>query len=192
MAHLLARTLRASLPRSFPRARSVASTPVLLDKLFTSTHEWVNVTGNTAVIGVTDYAQKLLGEVTYIDFPEVGADLVQNESFGAIESVKAASDLNAPVSGKVVEINQAVKDDFGLVNKNPESDAWLVKIQVKNAGELKSLKVCRASVRFWPTSCHARFGVRHRMRLHTRPSASRRPTSRPVLNAPLSSVSASD
>lgn len=123
--------LGARLPSMTLSVRSFSSVSSLRsEKRFTETHEWVSVSDKVATIGITDYAQKSLGDVTYVDLPEIGAELKAKEEFGAIESVKAASDLLAPVSGKVVEVNGAVLKDQGLVNKKAETDAWLIKIQV--------------------------------------------------------------
>jgi glycine cleavage system H protein len=89
--------------------------------------------------GITDYAQDLLGDIVFIDLPEVGAEFQKGESFGSVESVKAASDVYAPVSGTVVEINQALADEPGIVNKSPEANGWFIKIEMSKSAELKEL-----------------------------------------------------
>lgn len=109
------------------------------DLKYTKEHEWVRVTGNVATVGVTDFAQSSLGDVVFCELPAVGAALVQNKNFGVVESVKAVSDLYAPVSGKVVETNPAVVDNPSLVNTDPYGAAWMVKVELQNPGELGAL-----------------------------------------------------
>ncbi|GBD21909.1 Glycine cleavage system H protein [bacterium HR28] len=106
---------------------------------YTRTHEWVRVEGDIAVVGVTDFAQAELGDITYLELPEPGTTVKQGDSMGVIESVKAASDIYAPVSGEVVEANKAVVDTPELVNKSPYDDAWLVKIRMSTPDELNQL-----------------------------------------------------
>jgi|UniRef100_A0A7C1K1H5 glycine cleavage system H protein len=106
---------------------------------YTRTHEWVRVEGDIAVVGVTDFAQAELGDITYLELPEPGTTVKQGDSMGVIESVKAASDIYAPVSGEVVEANKAVVDTPELANKSPYDDAWLVKIRMSTPDELNQL-----------------------------------------------------
>jgi len=106
---------------------------------YTRTHEWVRVEGDVAVVGVTDFAQSELGDITYLELPEPGTVVKQGESMGVIESVKAASDIYAPVSGEVVEANRSVVDSPELVNKSPYDEAWLVKIRLSAPEELERL-----------------------------------------------------
>jgi glycine cleavage system H protein len=106
---------------------------------YTRTHEWVRVEGDVAVVGVTDFAQSELGDITYLELPEPGTVVKQGESMGVIESVKAASDIYAPVSGEVVEVNRSVVDSPELVNKSPYDDAWLAKIRLYAAEEMERL-----------------------------------------------------
>ncbi len=106
---------------------------------YTRTHEWVRVEGDIAVVGVTDFAQSELGDITYLELPEPGTKVTQGESMGVIESVKAASDIYAPTSGEVVEANKAVIETPELVNKSPYDDAWLVKIRMSSPDELTQL-----------------------------------------------------
>jgi glycine cleavage system H protein len=106
---------------------------------YTRTHEWVRVEGDVAVVGVTDFAQSELGDITYLELPEPGTVVKQGESMGVIESVKAASDIYAPVSGEVVEANRSVVDSPELVNKSPYDEAWLAKIRLSAAEELERL-----------------------------------------------------
>ena len=99
------------------------------DRKYSKDHEWVRVSGDTAEIGITDYAQQQLGDVVYLDLPEVGRKLSAGEAFGSIESVKAVSELFSPLSGEVVEVNAAVKDDPASVNRQPH-DTWMVKVRL--------------------------------------------------------------
>lgn len=105
---------------------------------YSPTHEYVTVDGNIGYIGISDYAQKSLGNVVYVDMPEVDDELEAGEDFGAIESVKAASDLIAPVSGTVVEVNEALSDNPRLVNEDAMKN-WIVKVELSNPDELESL-----------------------------------------------------
>jgi glycine cleavage system H protein len=105
---------------------------------YTKDHEWIEVSGERGKVGITDYAQQQLGDVVYIDLPEVGASLKQGQSFGTIESVKAVSELYSPVSGEVVEVNTALKDKPETVNKDPHG-SWMVVVKLTNASEAASL-----------------------------------------------------
>jgi glycine cleavage system H protein len=110
------------------------------DLSYLPSHEWVRNEGDgTVTIGVTDFAQEQLGDVVFVELPEVGTQLSTEEEFGVIESVKAASDLYAPVSGEVVEINEQLEDDPELVNSDPYGDAWLLKIRLSDTDELNHL-----------------------------------------------------
>jgi glycine cleavage system H protein len=106
---------------------------------FTKTHEWVKVDGDVATIGITDFAQSELGDITYLELPGVGASLTASEPFGVVESVKAASDVYAPVSGEVVEENAAAIDAPEVVNSSPYGDAWLLKVRIDDASQLDNL-----------------------------------------------------
>lgn len=112
---------------------------ILKDLLYTEEHEWVSVEEDVATIGITDYAQGELGDVVFVELPAVGAEVKQMESFGTIEAVKAVSDLFAPVSGQVVEVNAALADQPELVNKDPYVDGWMIKIKMSDLSELESL-----------------------------------------------------
>lgn len=109
------------------------------DLLYTQEHEWVRVEDGEAVVGITDYAQSELGDVVYVELPEVGTKTKQMEPFGTIEAVKAVSDLYAPVSGKVIEVNEALADQPDLVNKDPYGEGWMIRIQMEDPSELDSL-----------------------------------------------------
>ena len=108
------------------------------DLKYTKDHEWVRLDGGTGTVGITDFAQKQLGDVVYVDLPAVGTAVTQGQSFGTIESVKAVSELFAPLTGTVVEVNAALKDRPETVNQAPH-DAWMVKIQSSNASEADGL-----------------------------------------------------
>ena len=106
---------------------------------YNSEHIWVKVNGDNALIGVTDYAQDQLGDIIYVDLPEAGYELEQNESFGTIESAKSVSELYAPVSGQVVSVNDSLKDEPELVNEEPYDSGWLLKVKLTNEDELNDL-----------------------------------------------------
>jgi glycine cleavage system H protein len=108
------------------------------DLKYTKEHEWIRVDGDTGTVGITNFAQQQLGDVVYVDLPEVGTQLTAGQSFGTIESVKAVSELYAPVSGEVVEVNTALKDHPEQVNSKPH-DSWMVKVRLANAGDVDSL-----------------------------------------------------
>lgn len=105
---------------------------------YSETHEWVKVEGGIAIIGVTDYAQKEMGDITYVDMPDVEEIVEKEEEFGALESVKASSDLFSPVSGTVVERNDALEDAPELVNEDPYGN-WIIKVQMSDPAELDAL-----------------------------------------------------
>jgi glycine cleavage system H protein len=102
-------------------------------------HEWVRVEGNIAVIGITDFAQSELGDVVYVELPEAGTEVEANNTFGVVESVKAVSDLFAPVSGVVVEANTTLEDEPELVNSEPYEDGWMIRVEMKDESELNDL-----------------------------------------------------
>jgi glycine cleavage system H protein len=102
-------------------------------------HEYVKVDGKIGTIGITDFAQAALGDIVFVDLPEVGDEFEKGDSFGSVESVKAASDVYAPVSGKVTEINEKLSDDPALVNSQAEGDAWFIKLEIKDESELGEL-----------------------------------------------------
>lgn len=106
---------------------------------FTEDHEWIRVDGGTATVGITDYAQQQLGDVVFVETPDVGASVSKGAETGVIESVKAASEIYAPASGKVTEANGALADDPTLINSDPESGGWLYKMTLSDAGELDAL-----------------------------------------------------
>ena len=106
--------------------------------LYSDSHEWVKVDGDVAIIGVTDYAQAEMGDITYVDLPEVDEEVSQGEDFGARASVKASSELYSPVSGTVVAVNEALEDAPELVNEDAFAN-WIIKVQMSDKAELESL-----------------------------------------------------
>lgn len=106
--------------------------------LYSDSHEWVKVDGDVAIIGVTDYAQAEMGDITYVDLPEVDDEVSQGEDFGALESVKASSELYSPVSGTVIAVNEALEDAPELVNEDAFAN-WIIKVQMSDKAELESL-----------------------------------------------------
>lgn len=111
---------------------------ILEELRYADSHEWVKLDGEIATVGITDYAQHALGNIVYVDMPEVGDEVSQGEDFGAVESVKAASDLISPVSGEVVEINEALEDEPELVNQDAFAN-WIMKVKVSDPSELDNL-----------------------------------------------------
>jgi glycine cleavage system H protein len=106
---------------------------------YTKEHEWLRVENDTAIVGVTDYAQSELGDIVYIEFPEVGKAFSHNDSIGTIEAVKTVADLYAPVSGEVLEVNTELVDNPELVNQDPYEKGWMLKIKISNPSEVDSL-----------------------------------------------------
>lgn len=111
---------------------------VLESLRYNETHEWVKVEGDIAIVGVTDFAQSEMGDITYVDMPDVDDEVVKDEEFGALESVKASSDLISPVSGVVVENNEALEDAPELVNQDPYEN-WIIKVKMSDPEELNDL-----------------------------------------------------
>jgi glycine cleavage system H protein len=106
---------------------------------FTKEHEWVRVEGDTATVGISNHAQEQLGDIVFAEVPEVGRRVIKGQEAAVVESVKAASDVYAPVSGEVIEGNQAVVDDPALINSDPEGEGWFFKLKLDNPGELDGL-----------------------------------------------------
>lgn len=111
---------------------------ILDDLRYADSHEWVKMDGDIATVGITDYAQHALGDIVYVDMPEEGDEVVKGEEFGAVESVKAASDLISPISGEVVEINEDLDDEPALLNKDPYTN-WIMKVKISDASEIDDL-----------------------------------------------------
>ena len=109
------------------------------DRLYTSEHEWVKIDGRTATIGITDYAQNELGDLVYVQLPEPGAKAEQSKPIAVVESVKTASDVYAPVSGTIAEVNGLLVDEPQKINADPYGEGWLIKIEIANPDDSKSL-----------------------------------------------------
>ena len=109
------------------------------DLKYTKEHEWLKVDGETAIIGITEHAQSELGDIIFIEFPNIDQEIDKNEPFGTIEAVKTVADLFAPVSGKVIEINETLEDNPEFVNSDPYVNGWIVKVSISDTSELEEL-----------------------------------------------------
>lgn len=116
---------------------------ILDELLYSESHEWVKVDGNIAIIGVSDFAQEEMGDITYVDVPSEGDTVTKEEDFGALESVKASSELYSPVSGEVVAVNEELEDKPELINEDPYG-AWIIKVKMSDSSELDSLLTAAA------------------------------------------------
>ena len=106
---------------------------------YTNSHEWIRVEGDHVIIGITEHAQQLLGDMVFVELPEAGDEVNSNDELGVVESVKAASDYYAPISGTVVESNESLEESPALINTDPYGDGWLVKLSLKDESELNEL-----------------------------------------------------
>lgn len=106
---------------------------------YTKDHEWARVEGNTVTVGITDHAQSALGDVVFVELPQVGRSLKKGEGFGVVESIKAVSDLYSPLEGKVVAVNSSLPDDPAAINRDPYGSAWMIKIELSHTGALSEL-----------------------------------------------------
>ncbi len=106
---------------------------------YQESHEWARLDGDVATVGISDYAQDELGDVVFVELPEVGTSMKKGDAFGVVESVKAASDIYMPATGEIVEVNEVLKDTPEKVNEDPFGDGWIVKIKVSNASELDQM-----------------------------------------------------
>lgn len=109
------------------------------DFYYTKDHEWIKVKGDEATVGITDFAQKQLGDVVYVELPKIGTQLTFHQSIGVIESVKAVSDVYSPVSGEVIEVNSKLNDSPELVNNDPHGQGWIIRLKIKDKKELEKL-----------------------------------------------------
>ena len=112
--------------------------------LYTDTHEWVKDEGNRVMVGLTDYAQRQLKDIVYVELPEIGSVFKKGDSMGVVESVKTAADLFSPVSGKVTETNMTLKDSPQFINEDPYGKGWIVKMDLRDKGELRRLLISEA------------------------------------------------
>ena len=111
----------------------------MAEKKYTKEHEWVEIDGDTAKVGITNHAQESLGDIVFIDLPTVGKEVKSNEELCVIESVKAASDIYAPIDGEVIEINNNLNDDASIVNQDPEKDGWIFKMKIADPSQYNNL-----------------------------------------------------
>ncbi len=109
------------------------------DLRYSREHEWARVEGDRVTVGITEYAQRELGEIVYAELPEVGSEVEQMETFGAVESVKAVSDLYSPVTGEVVQVNESLDDNPGLINNDPYGDGWMIVVELSDPDEMDDL-----------------------------------------------------
>jgi len=114
------------------------------DLLYTSDHEWVNVVGNVATIGITDFAQRELGDIVFVEFPELNSTVEKGQSAGSIEAVKTVADLYMPISGTVIAVNENLDDNPEAVNDTPYGDGWMVKVEIANQDEISDLLTATA------------------------------------------------
>ncbi|KAJ1983611.1 hypothetical protein H4R33_004691 [Dimargaris cristalligena] len=149
------------MTRCSPRTPLVRPAPLALCRYyssgahftkFTKTHEWVHYNEGTVTVGITDFAQKHLGDVVFVELPETEVTVEANEAVGSVESVKAASDIYAPASGMMVEANEELENNPGLINKSPTTEAWIFKLKVDSAEELKDLMDAKEYESFCSTS----------------------------------------
>ena len=106
---------------------------------YSKEHEWIKLDGDTAVIGITQHATEMLGDIVFVELPEIGSSVVKDGNAGVVESTKAASDIYTPVSGEIIENNQAIVDDPAKVNNDPENEAWFFKLKITDKSEMDSL-----------------------------------------------------
>ncbi|KAJ0779098.1 putative glycine cleavage system H-protein/Simiate [Helianthus annuus] len=136
----------ATTPHFSPLSRCFSS---VLDGLkYANSHEWVKHEGSVATIGITDHAQDHLGEVVFVDLPDTGGSVTKATGFGAVESVKATSDVNSPISGEIVEVNTKLSETPGLINSSPYDDGWMIKVKPSNPSELESLMGAKEYTKF--------------------------------------------
>ena len=114
------------------------------DRRYRSSHEWVLLEGDVAVVGISDFAQDALGDVVYFDLPEEGDDVTEGESFAEVESVKAVSDVYAPANGTIIAVNEALSDTPELINQDPFGEGWMIKIKLEDASSYESLMDAQA------------------------------------------------
>jgi glycine cleavage system H protein len=110
-----------------------------MPRYYTDEHEWIDVEGESATVGITDYAQEQLGDIVFVELPSVGTELEKGGDAAVVESVKAASDVYSPISGEVTEVNGALEDEPALVNSSPEEEGWFFRLSITDSSELKGL-----------------------------------------------------
>lgn len=119
-----------------------------MSRYFTEDHEWIEVDGDVATVGITDYAQEQLGDIVFVELPEEGKTFAKGDDAAVVESVKAASDVYAPVSGEVIEVNGALEDEPALVNSDAEEEGWFFRLRLSDASELEALMTEKAYEKF--------------------------------------------
>jgi glycine cleavage system H protein len=132
------------MPERLPEEQQCSIPTFPEDLLYTDTHEWVREEGGQVTIGVTDYAQRQLKDIVYVDLPEVGSEFKKGDSIGVVESVKTVADIYSPISGKVTEANFTLKDHPEFINEDPYGKGWLIKMEIRNREELKRLLSSKA------------------------------------------------
>lgn len=118
------------------------------DLLFTKTHEWARVEDDIMTVGITDFAQKQLGDITYIELPEEGQEIAKDDVYGTVDSLKTVSELYAPVSGVIIEVNDSLPNSAELINEDPYGEAWMIKIEMSNTSELEDLLDAKSYAKF--------------------------------------------
>jgi len=121
---------------------------------YLESHEYAKIEGDIATVGISDHAQAELGDIVYVELPEVGSEVTKSEQFGVVESVKAASDVNSPVTGTVKEVNEALNDEPNKVNSSPFGDGWIMKVQLSDKGELDDLLDAKAYEKHCEENAH--------------------------------------
>ncbi|KAI3436033.1 hypothetical protein D9Q98_002090 [Chlorella vulgaris] len=144
--------LRCSAPLCALATRGYAT---VVDGLsYSKEHEWVKADGGSATVGITDFAQEELGDLVYVELPEVGSTVTAGERFSVVESVKAASDVISPVTGEVTEVNASLSDDSSKVNSDPFGEGWMIKVKLADEGELAGLMDPKAYTDFCESGAH--------------------------------------
>ena len=115
---------------------------------YTSEHEWIRLDGDVGTVGISNYAQEQLGDIVYVDLPDIGTSISKGAEAAVVESVKAASEIYAPISGEVIEVNEALDDNPGQINEDAEGDGWFIKIKVNDPAELEELMDAEAYANF--------------------------------------------
>ncbi|CDP12988.1 unnamed protein product [Coffea canephora] len=142
----LSTAIRPQFSPAFSLSRCFST--VLEGFKYANSHEWVKHEGPVAAVGITDHAQDHLGEVVFVELPDAGSVVSQGKSFGNVESVKATSDVNSPISGEVVEVNSKLSETPGLINSSPYEDGWMIKVKPSNPSELESLMGSKEYTKF--------------------------------------------
>tara|TARA_B100000965_G_C19420469_1_gene681888 strand:+ start:503 stop:910 length:408 start_codon:yes stop_codon:yes gene_type:complete len=119
--------------------KTIKRSNIMSEKKYTKDHEWVNINDSVATIGISNHAQESLGDIVFIDLPSVGKEVKSKEEVCVIESVKAASDIYSPLDGEITEINESLKDDASIINKDPENTGWIFKLKISDPDQINNL-----------------------------------------------------